>query len=90
MRNGMFVAVLGLSLAGAMPLALQAADAPTAQKDQGEVKVELKDCPQAVQDTIKKEAGSGTITEVTKDTEDGKLVYSAEVKIRAVAKSFRI
>lgn len=49
--------------------------------DENEVKVQLKDCPEAVQKTIKKEAGSGKIREIEKEQEGGKTVYEAEVVI---------
>ena len=35
----------------------------------------------AVQDTIKKAAGSGTVDEVEKEVEDGKTVYSADITV---------
>ena len=49
--------------------------------EENEVKVQLKDCPEAVQKTIKKEAGSGKIREIEKEQEGGKTVYEAEVVI---------
>ncbi len=49
--------------------------------DENEVKVLLKDCPEAVQKTIKKEAGSGKIVEIEKEREHGKVIYEAEVVI---------
>jgi uncharacterized membrane protein YkoI len=49
--------------------------------EQNEIKVQLKDCPEAVQKTIKKEAGDGKIVEVEKEREDGTVVYEAEVII---------
>jgi hypothetical protein len=64
--------------------AVETAPATTKKADKDEeheVKVKLEDCPKAVQETIKKEAGTGTIEEIEKETEGGKVVYSAEVKI---------
>jgi hypothetical protein len=49
--------------------------------DEGEVHVKLEDCPQSVRDTIRKEAGTGSIEEIEKETEKGKTVYEAEVLI---------
>jgi hypothetical protein len=46
-----------------------------------EEKVKLEDCPQAVQDTLKKASAGGKIEEIEKETEDGKVVYEAEVVI---------
>jgi hypothetical protein len=43
--------------------------------------IKLEDCPDAVQKTIKSEAGDGKILEVEKETNgDGKVTYEAEVK----------
>ena len=49
--------------------------------DEGAVEVKLEDCPKAVQDTIKQEAGSGKIEEIEKETENGRTLYEAEVVI---------
>ena len=81
MRNKLWVAVLALGLAGALPPVLRAADVTEAKQDQDEVKVKLEDCPQTVQDTLKKEAGSGTIKAIVKENENGKTIYSADVVI---------
>ena len=43
-----------------------------------EERVSLEDCPQAVQDTILKEANGATITEIEREIENGKTVYEAE------------
>ena len=46
-----------------------------------EQKIDLADCPAAVQKTIKDNANGGTIVEVEKETKkDGTFVYEAEVK----------
>lgn len=64
--------VLGVGLALAMPVFVD---------DGKEEKVELKDCPEAVQKTIKEQAGDGQIVEIEKETtKDGTVVYEAEVK----------
>ncbi len=43
------------------------------------VDVALEDCPEAVQKTLRDEARGGRIDAVTKDTEDGKTLYFADV-----------
>lgn len=49
------------------------------EDEAGEVKIALTDAPGAVQATIKKEAGSGEVKEIEKETENGRVVYEAEV-----------
>jgi hypothetical protein len=49
------------------------------EDEAGEVKIALTDAPDAVQATIKKEAGAGQIKEIEKETEHGRVVYEAEV-----------
>lgn len=74
-----FAALLVLALAGTAGVALAREDDDRGER---EVRVRLQDCPQAVQDTIKKEAGNGKILEIEKETSrDGKVVYEAEIKI---------
>ncbi len=51
------------------------------EKDEGEVKVKLEECPPAVQATLKKEAEGATIKEVDKETDDGKTIYETDVTI---------
>ncbi len=50
-------------------------------EDEEEEEVKLSDCPAAVQKTLKREAHGAKIKEVEKETEDGKAIYEAEVKI---------
>ena len=50
-------------------------------QDSKEEKVKLEDCPQAVQDTLKKASAGGKIEEIEKETENGKTVFEAEVVI---------
>ncbi len=49
--------------------------------DDNEVRVKFEDAPEAVRATLAKEAPGITITEVEKETEEGKTTYEAEVKI---------
>jgi len=45
-----------------------------------EQKVEFKDLPFAVQETVKREAGNSNIEEMSKETEDGKTFFEVEFK----------
>lgn len=49
-----------------------------AEKDDDQ-KVTLDQCPTAVQKTLNEQAKGGTIDEIEKETEDGKVIYSAEI-----------
>ena len=65
--------IISIAVALAMALPLFAGDK--------EEKVKLEDCPEAVQKTIKDQAGDGKIVEVEKETaKDGTVTYEAEVK----------
>lgn len=48
--------------------------------DEMETRVSLKDLPKAVRKTLKREARGGEIEEIMKETEDGEVVYEAEVE----------
>ena len=61
--------------------AVMGGSALLADDDEKEVKVKLKDCPKVVQKTLKRESKGGEIEEIVKETEDGKVVYEAEVEI---------
>ena len=68
-KIGVFTALLAVALA--LPVFVYAK----------EEKVSLKDCPEAVQKTIKDSAKDGRIVEVEKETKkDGTIVYEAEIK----------
>ena len=74
-------AVLGaVVLAGAVSGIVFAAERAKEQGKEEEVKVAWKDVPVAVQTTIQANLKGGTVTEVEKDTEDGKVAYTAKVK----------
>ena len=51
------------------------------KEDKEEKTIELSDCPKAVQKTLKREANGSELEEITKEEEDGKTVYEAEVEI---------
>jgi hypothetical protein len=81
MKPWILVAALAFGLPGMALMEACTGTATPANSAGVEIKVKFEDCPQAVQDTIKKEAGSGTIKDIDKETENGKLIYSAEVLI---------
>ena len=51
------------------------------KKEEHEVKIKFTEAPAAVQKTLQREAFGATIAEVDKETEDGKTIYEADVKI---------
>jgi len=84
MKTWILVAALTCGLAMPALLTVRAADAPAAagaKTEEADVKVKLADCPKAVQDTINKAAEGGTIGDISKETEDGKTTYEADVTI---------
>ena len=69
LANGLLA--LAVAVALALPICAEAK----------EEKVNLKDCPEAVQKTIKDHASGGKILEIEKETQkDGTVVYEAEIK----------
>lgn len=56
--------------------------------DEDEEEVALSDCPDAVQKVIKAQAEGGEILEIERETEDGQVVYEAE--IRKDGKTFEV
>src|SRR5205823_180422 len=80
MKRWILLAALGLCPAMAITSSALAADMKD-EKGDNEVKVKLEDCPKPVQDTLKKQVGSGTIKDIDKETEDGKTVYEADATI---------
>src|SRR5690348_6263090 len=69
----------GLAI-GATALRAKAEDKEK-EKEENEVKVKFEEVPAAVQATLKKESGGATIETVDKETDDGKTVYEADVKL---------
>ena len=70
MASGLLAVAVGLGLA-----------LPALASGNKAEKVQLKDCPEAVQKTIKAQAGDGQILEIEKEVKkDGTVVYEAEVK----------
>jgi hypothetical protein len=62
-------------VAGTVALAL-----PALAGGKKKEEIKLTDCPAAVQQTIKDNAGGGKILEVEKSAKEGAVVYEAEVK----------
>lgn len=75
------VGVMALAIAGLAALTLKADEKKGEEKEGKEVKVKFDDVPPAVQKTMKEAAGDAKITDVDKETEDGKTVYETDVKI---------
>lgn len=46
-----------------------------------EQKVEMNELPSAVRATLERETAGGTVTEIEKETKDGKTVYSADAMV---------
>lgn len=67
----------GLVLAAAMALV------GCKSHEGNEVKVAMSDVPPAVKATLEKEAAGGKVTEVEKETKNGKTIYSADVTDKA-------
>jgi hypothetical protein len=61
-------------------LAMLAGNAVAEEKEENEQKVSLKDCPPAVQKTIKEKAGDAKIEAIEKKTEDDKVTYEAKIE----------
>jgi uncharacterized membrane protein YkoI len=68
---------LGLSLFAAANARAEAEDGEEGG-EAGEVHVNLSDCPEAVQATIREETRGGKIREIEREREKGKVVYEAE------------
>lgn len=69
--------VLGFVLAAALCVSIAAVS--MADKDEKEEAVTIEQLPAAVQTTLQAQAAGGTILEIEKETEDGKVVYEAEI-----------
>lgn len=85
MKRLIMLSVLAMGVGGWAAMQSYAAEATpaaaTQKAEDDEVAVKLEDCPKAVQDTIKKEVGSGKIDKLVKEVEDGKMIYSVDAKI---------
>jgi hypothetical protein len=61
---------------------MQNARAEDKEKEEGnEVKVKIADVPEAVRKTLAKESDNAKIEEVDKETDEGKTIYEADVKL---------
>ena len=81
MKRWILVAALMLGVTGVASMQGCCAHWDKDKAEIADVKVKIEDCPKAVQETIKKEVGNGKIEDITKDAEDGKTSYEADVEI---------
>ncbi len=83
MKRWTLVSLMALGMTCLIAQGSCAQDAATnkAEAAENEVKVNLQDCPKAVQDTIKKEVGDGKVEDIARETEDGKTTYEVDAKI---------
>jgi len=58
--------------------------------DESEEEISLAQCPAPVKATIEKEAKGGTIEEIEKETENGKVIYEAEIVVGGKAYEIRV
>ena len=65
---------------GLVAVALSMAVLASVLGDEKEEKVSLKDCPAAVQKTIKGKAADAKIEEIDKQTTDSKVVYEVNIE----------
>ncbi len=56
-------------------------DGDDEDEDEDEEEVSIKDVPKAVRATILKHARKGKVEEITKETEDGKVIYDVEIEV---------
>ena len=71
------IGLIGLLVSSAGLTVARAAE----EKEENEQKVAFKDVPAAVRKTLEREANGQSITTVDKETQKGKVVYEADVKI---------
>jgi uncharacterized membrane protein YkoI len=72
--------VKSTTLALALAVGLGASGARANEKDEDEQKVEIKDLTADVQKTIQDHLAGGNVTRVVKESENGKILYSADVQ----------
>jgi uncharacterized membrane protein YkoI len=73
--------LLGLCITGLSAAITLTAIAKDKDKDETEVKIKLDDVPPPVKATLIQEAFGVPLTDVEKETDDGKTVYEADAKI---------
>jgi len=83
MKQWILTGVVGMGLCSLLVAQGCATHGEHSGKDveEDEVKVALTDCPAPVQATLKREVGSGSITDIDKETEHGKTIYEADAMI---------
>ena len=75
---------------GLVAVALSMAVLASVLGDEKEEKVSLKDCPAAVQKTIKGKAADAKIEEIEKQTTDSKVVYEVDIEKDGKDQTFRV
>ena len=75
---------------GLVAVALSMAVLASVLGDEKEEMVSLKDCPAAVQKTIKGKAADAKIEEIEKQTTDSKVVYEVDIEKDGKDQTFRV
>jgi uncharacterized membrane protein YkoI len=78
-KNWIYVLLMAVAFAGATSLAARGEDKE--EKEGKEEKIAFAQLPAAVQKTLTDEAKGNKIETVDKESEDGKTIYEADVKI---------
>jgi hypothetical protein len=82
MRQLKWIVPLCVALALTACASMKNARAEDKEKEEGnEVKVKIADVPEAVRKTLARESDNAKIDEVDKETDEGKTIYEADVKM---------
>jgi hypothetical protein len=77
-KSWLAIGLVGLGLMGCTSMQQKTADK---DNDDNEVKVTLDQTPAPVQATLQRETGGAKITDLDKETDDGKTIYEADATI---------
>lgn len=77
-KRWMAVGLMGLGLIGCASMGHHGEDKDS---EDNEVKITIDQAPAAVQTTLQTQTSGGKITDLDKETDDGKTVYEADAKI---------
>jgi hypothetical protein len=89
-KNIMKQTMRTVSVAIIAALALPVVSFAKEKENEEETTVNMSDLPAEVQKTIKEKAGSNEIVRIEKETEEGKVVYQAEVKKNGKEWAFQV
>jgi hypothetical protein len=83
MRTKFWIVALFIAALSILPscTAMAAKDKEKEGEEKDEVKVKIDQVPAAVKKTLDKESDNAKIDEVDKETDDGKTIYEADVKM---------